>query len=330
MSFTPSPEQQQIIDFPTDRPLRVAAGAGTGKTTTIVLRLQAAIRSGTSPEQALGLTFTNKAAEELSDRLRESLPELAAEGREVEVTTYHGFAYGLLREFGAYVGIERDVRLISPGYVRELIHQELATADEYLHLDLTAPPQRVNETAMLMRQLADNLMTPAELIADPCPETTIEAKRWELAHIAHRVQTMKERLGVVDYGDLVRLVYRVLSEHPAVAARIAARYRMVLLDEYQDTDPAQRRLLTAVFAGGLAVTAVGGQSRRDATRRLPTGLPRGWRMNWLAARIAIFIESHGVLLFWNTSAQSREPATGRKQNVRSKSLGPFAVPSSRG
>ena len=257
MTFEPSTEQQRIVDFPADRPLRVAAGAGTGKTTTIVLRLQEAIRSGTTPEQALGLTFTNKAAEELSDRLRESLPELAAEGREVEVTTYHGFAYGLLREFGAYVGIERDIRLISPGYVRELIHQELETADAYLYLDLTAPPQRVNETAMLMRQLADNLRTPGDVIAEPCPETVVEAKRWELAQIAHRVQTTKERFGVVDYGDLVRLVHRLLSEHPAVAARIAARYRMVLLDEYQDTDPAQREMLRHLFAGGFPLTAVG-------------------------------------------------------------------------
>ncbi len=257
MTFTPSPEQQSIIDFPTDQPLRVAAGAGTGKTTTIVLRLQEAIRAGITPEQSLGLTFTNKAAEELSDRLRESLPELAAEGREVEVTTYHGFAYGLLREFGAYVGIERDVRLISPGYVRELIHQELATGAEYLYLDLTAPPQRVNETALLMRQLADNLRTPDELIAEPCPESVIEAKRWELAQVAHRVQTTKGRLGVVDYGDLVRLVHRLLSEHPAVAARIAARYRLVLLDEYQDTDPAQREMLRLLFSGGFALTAVG-------------------------------------------------------------------------
>jgi DNA helicase-2/ATP-dependent DNA helicase PcrA len=257
MTLAPSPEQQSIIDFPTDQPLRVAAGAGTGKTTTIVLRLQEAIRAGVSPEQTLGLTFTNKAAEELSDRLRESLPELAAEGREVEVTTYHGFAYGLLREFGAYVGIERDVRLISPGYVRELIHQELATGAEYLYLDLTAPPHRVNETAMLMRQLADNLKTPDALIAAPCPESLIEAKRWELAQVAHRVHTTKGRLGVVDYGDLVRLVHRLLSEHPAVAARIAARYRMVLLDEYQDTDPAQREMLRHLFSGGFALTAVG-------------------------------------------------------------------------
>ncbi len=257
MTFSPSPEQRRIIHFPTDRPLRVAAGAGTGKTTTIVLRLQEAIESGTRPEQALGLTFTNKAAEELSDRLREALPELAAEGREVEVTTYHGFAYGLLREFGAYVGVERDVRLISPGYVRELIHQELATAVAYRHLDLTAPPQRVNETATLMRQLADNLKTPGELIGEPCPDTPVAAKRWELAHIAHRVQTTKERLGVVDYGDLVRLVNRLFGEHPAMAARVAARYRMVLLDEYQDTDPAQREMLRRLFAGGFPLTAVG-------------------------------------------------------------------------
>ncbi|MCP3976504.1 MAG: ATP-dependent helicase [bacterium] len=257
MTFTPSTEQQQIIEFDEARPLRVAAGAGTGKTTTIVMRLQQAIRSGLEPEQALGLTFTNKATEELSDRLREALPELATEGREVEVATYHGFAYGLLREFGAYVGIERDVRLIGPGYVRELIHQELATSRDYDYLDLTSPPHRVSEVAVLMRQMADNLRSPADIVGTARPDEDVAAKRWELAQIAGRVQETKQRLGIVDYGDLVRLMHRLLGDHPAIAARIAARYRMVLLDEYQDTDPAQREMLRRLFMDGFPLTAVG-------------------------------------------------------------------------
>jgi len=257
MTISPTIEQRRIVQFALDEPLRVSAGAGTGKTTTIVLRLQAAIAAGMAPEQALGLTFTNKAAGELSDRLRTELPDLAAEGREVEVGTYHGFAYGLLREFGAYVGVERDVRLIGPGYVRELIHDELATGDGYEFLDLTSPPHRVGEVALLMRQLADNLASTATITSQPRPTSAVAGKRWELAQVAQRVATTKQRLGLVDYGDLVRLVHRLLSDNPFVAARIAARYRMVQLDEYQDTDPGQREMLRLLFGGGFPITAVG-------------------------------------------------------------------------
>lgn len=257
MSFVPSQEQMAIISFPNDRPLRVDAGAGTGKTTTIVLRLADAIESGISPERALGLTFTNKAAEELSDRLREAMPELARDGREVEVTTYHGFAYGLLREFGAYVGVERDVRLIGPGYVRELIHQELGTATDYRFLDLTSPPHRVSEAATLMRHLADNLCSADSVLAAGPPDEQIAGRRFELAQIVSRVQATKHQLGLVDYGDLVRLVHQLLEANPTVASRVAARYRMVLLDEYQDTDPAQREMLRLLFSDGFALTSVG-------------------------------------------------------------------------
>ena len=145
MKIVPTPEQQAIIDHRL-APLRVAAGAGTGKTTTIVMRLGALIESGIEPEEALGLTFTNKAAEELADRLRQRLPELAGSGREIAVTTYHGFAYGLLEEFGAIVGMERGTGVIGPGFQRQLIDDALAEGS-YEALDLTWPSGLVSSTS---------------------------------------------------------------------------------------------------------------------------------------------------------------------------------------
>jgi DNA helicase-2/ATP-dependent DNA helicase PcrA len=251
-----TPEQQAIVAHPLE-PLRVSAGAGTGKTTTIVLRLAALIEDGIDPEQALGITFTNKAAEELSDRLRERLPELAATGREVEVTTYHGFAYGILQEFGALVGMERGAAVIGPGFQRQLIEEGLATGN-HGPLDLTAPAHRVDESSALIRQLGDNLLTTAELTtAAPDPSDSVWDKRLALAAVADSYAEAKHRVGVVDYADLVRLAHRVVTEYPELAGRIRERYRAVLLDEYQDTDPAQRLLMVAVFGNGFPVTAVG-------------------------------------------------------------------------
>lgn len=256
MSIVPTSEQQAIIDHPLT-PLRVAAGAGTGKTTTIVMRLAALIEGGIEPEAALGLTFTNKAAEELADRLRRRLPELSSAGREVAVTTYHGFAYGMLEEFGAVVGMERGTGVIGPGFQRQLIDEALADAT-YDALDLTWRSGLVDYTATLSRQLGDNLLTTGDLVeAAPADPDPVWAKRQELAMISESYQVAKRRLGVVDYADLIRLAHRLVTEHPELATRIRARYGAVLLDEYQDTDPAQRQLMLAIFGAGFPITAVG-------------------------------------------------------------------------
>ena len=98
-SFTPSAEQAAVINRPME-PLRVDAGAGTGKTATLAGRIVYLVEKGeVEPEQVLGITFTNKAAGELADRIRTALGDAAGPGREVEVHTYHGFAARLLEQY---------------------------------------------------------------------------------------------------------------------------------------------------------------------------------------------------------------------------------------
>jgi len=254
MSFIPTPEQQAIIEYPL-LPLRVIAGAGTGKTTTIVQRLAHLVSAGMNPERAIGITFTNKAAEELASRLRDALPELADDGREVEITTYHGFAYGVLQEFGAIVGVERDTDIVGPGFVRQLFHEAIA-GGTYDELDLTWIPSRVDAAVDLGAQLARNLRGADEVIALG-GEDDVAGERMELAGIVARYDRAKRNLGVLDYGDLILLTHRLLSGYPEIANRVRNRYSVALLDEYQDTDPAQRELLRAVFGDGFPVTAVG-------------------------------------------------------------------------
>ena len=231
-TIRPSPEQQAIIDYPLE-PLRVDAGAGTGKTTTMALRLAQLLNSG-RVDAALGITFTNKASQELRERIDEmrTSPDLGA----VEVSTYHGFAHSLLSEFGAYVGVERSARLVTPGFVRQLMRDALGSGT-YKALDLAAPGQRIEEMAALHGQLSDNLGRPkdVELLAGD-----IGDKRAELLSALERYEQIKRQIGVVDYGDLIGLAHRLLHEVPAVVAQLRARFQVVLLDEYQDTNPAQR------------------------------------------------------------------------------------------
>ena len=251
-------EQKAIVDAPLV-PLRVSAGAGTGKTTTIVLRLKALLSRGIQPEAALGITFTNKAAGELADRLRAEFPDLSADGREIQVTTYHGFAYRLLQEFGALVGVERDTTVIGPAHQRQLFGEGLA-ATSFEYLDLTKPGGVLDKASTLAGQIGDNLIDP-EAVRSAAPLADVSDVTWatrvELLSLVEAYTDAKERLGVVDYADLVGRAHRLVAKHPEIARRVRARYRIVLLDEYQDTDPAQRELLRAIFGDGFPITAVG-------------------------------------------------------------------------
>jgi DNA helicase-2/ATP-dependent DNA helicase PcrA len=257
MTVTPSPEQQAVMDYPL-LPLRVTAGAGTGKTTTMALRLAAIIRRcQIAPEEALGITFTNKAAGELADRLRIHLPELASTGRQVEVTTYHGFARSLLAEFGPLVGVERGVEVITPGYARQLLREALG-AGPRVALDLTLPGRRVDELVTLAGQLGDHLCSPSDLLTVATGEDDeVSGRRFEMAEILQEYAARKRRLGVIDYDDMVFLSHRLVEAHPQIAENLRNRYRVALLDEYQDTNPAQRELFRRIFGDGFPVTAVG-------------------------------------------------------------------------
>src|SRR3990170_8974476 len=279
-TFSPSPEQWAVIEYPLE-PLRVAAGAGSGKTGTMAMRLAHFVTSGKiEPEQALGITFTNKAAGELADRVRGTIPEAAAEGREVEITTYHGFAHSLLSEFGPLVGVPRGVRIVTPGYTRQLIRDAIGRAARP-ELDLTQPGKVVDRVARLASSLGDHLRRARDLV--DLGEDAVARERTALAQVLDEYERRKAELGVVDFADLVTLAHRLVIEQEGLADRVRDRYRIVLLDEYQDTNPGQRELLRTIFGAGFPVTAVGDTDQtiyewRGASPRnfesFPTHFPR--------------------------------------------------------
>lgn len=254
-NFGPAPEQQAVVDYPL-APVRVAAGAGTGKTATIAMRIVRLVTElGIEPEAILGITFTNKAAAELGDRIRTALGSAVDSGREVEVHTYHGFAHQILREYGALVGVERGTGLITPTFSRQLIEVVMAGVD----LPALNPANRANvdDIRSLGSSLGDNLLVPQDIkIPDPPPNKGWESRTSLLTALVS-YQQEKTRRGVIDYSDLILAAFRLVDNFPEVAREIRSRYRAVMLDEYQDTNPAQRELLRKLFGGGFPVTAVG-------------------------------------------------------------------------
>lgn len=257
MSFQPSEEQQAILDYPL-APLRIAAGAGTGKTTTLAHRIARLVSDGIEPEQILGITFTNKAAEELAERVTTTLVDESdtATVRQVDVHTYHGFAASLLREFGPLVGVERSTAIITPTFGRQLFTDSLE-GGEYRQLDVTYRGI-VNKPAYMAATMGDHLVQAEDVRSlAPAEPDQIWLERLEIIGIVERYRAEKDRLGAVDYSDLIAKTHTLVVRFPEIASRIRSRYRAVFLDEYQDTNAAQREMLRSIFDAGFPVTAVG-------------------------------------------------------------------------
>ncbi|MEX1125583.1 MAG: ATP-dependent DNA helicase [Acidimicrobiia bacterium] len=257
--LTPSNEQAEILALGLDT-IRIRAGAGTGKTTTVAMVISNLIANHSlDPERILGITFTNKAASELADRVRSTIAGKVDEGRQVEIHTYHGFAAQVLSEFGALAGVDNRVKVITPTFSRQIL-SETFHHTTYQHLDIT------NRTTLdkirgLGDRLGDHLLEPGDLLDQGYPDDEIWDSRIEMLQTLQRYSEDKRRLGVVDYGDLVTLSTRILRAHPGLATEIRDRYQVVVLDEYQDTNPGQRVLLTTIFGDGFPVIAVGDEDQ---------------------------------------------------------------------
>ncbi len=263
-------------------PAVVVAGAGSGKTTVMAARVVWLVGSGqVQPEQVLGLTFTNKAAGELAARVRAALRQLGGPGADDDdlptVSTYHAYAGRLVQEHGLRLGVEPSARLLADATRFQLAERVLRQArGPFTSLDKTLP-SLVDDLLSLDGELAEHLVSPDELrafddaliaeladLADldkPTKDVLLVAssarKRRELLGLVEAYREQKRLRDLVDFGDQTALAARLAQECPDVGAVERERFRVVLLDEYQDTSVAQRRTLVGLFGGGHPVTAVG-------------------------------------------------------------------------
>ncbi|MFF6637836.1 ATP-dependent helicase [Streptomyces althioticus] len=280
-----TPEQTACIIAP-PAPQVIVAGAGSGKTTVMAARVVWLVGTGqVAPEQVLGLTFTNKAAGELAERVRTALIKAGVTDPdaidpdnppgEPVISTYHAFAGRLLTDHGLRIGLEPTSRLLAdatryqlaarvlreaPGLYPALTRSfpdlvgDLLTLDSELSEHLVRPGTLRAHDAELLRALENTKLSNADL--RKVPEAA--AARRELAELVERYRTAKRERDLLDFGDQIALSAR-LAGLPEVGRVLRDEFRVVLLDEYQDTSVAQRVLLAGLFGGGTGhpVTAVG-------------------------------------------------------------------------
>jgi DNA helicase II / ATP-dependent DNA helicase PcrA len=278
----PTPEQAAVVAAP-PTPLLVVAGAGSGKTETMAARVVWLVANGyVHTEQVLGLTFTRKASGELAHRVRTRLGQLQrrlggdeAFSGEPTVSTYHAFAARILTEHGVRAGYEPTARLLTEAARWQLVDELVRTYDGDMNAVAFAPSTVTDAVLALSEQLSEHLVTPDE-VARWVGRFTAEVRglpgrvyakvqqalerqqaRLQLLPLARRYRQAKREVEAVDFGDQVERAARLARDHPEVGATERERFRVVMLDEYQDTSHAQVVLLRSLFGDGHPVTAVG-------------------------------------------------------------------------
>ncbi|MHA7860578.1 UvrD-helicase domain-containing protein [Tessaracoccus sp. Y36] len=286
-----SDEQLACITAPLE-PAVIIAGAGSGKTTVMAARVVWLVGTGqVRPEQVLGLTFTRKAAAELAGRVADALARArvltGAEGEGAElVMTYDSFAARLVSEFGLRIGIDKDPVMITgasrfrlatrvvadaPGPFRSIsrlshhsIPERVLSLDAEMASHLVTPRQILEQSARSETAFLDAPLFRGKVMRDVAKALDATEERRELLSLVMRYQELKRRLGVVEFADQLRESVRLVTEVPDVGRELRHRFRVVLLDEYQDTSSAQVELLRRLFTGpvnsdamGFPVTAVG-------------------------------------------------------------------------
>lgn len=243
-------------------PLLVLAGPGTGKTTTLVESVAARIARGGDPERVLVLTFSRKAAVELRDRMALRI----GAARAPQATTFHSFCYALVRAHQDSDLFVEPLRLLS-GPEQDVAVRELLAGQpdlERLGLAHVRWPDELR-ACLTTRGFADEvravLARSRELGLSPEALDAFASRSgrpdWgaAAAFLAEYLDVL-DMQGVLDYAELVHRAV-LLAGRPGVAERLAAQYDAVYVDEYQDTDPAQVRLLRALAGGGRTLVAFG-------------------------------------------------------------------------
>ncbi len=234
-----NPEQKEAATT-INGPVLVLAGAGTGKTSVITARIAYMIEQGIPPESILGVTFTNKAAKEMRERIRniaarheaDISPEAASA---VTLGTFHSFCARVLRRDIRYAGNYNSNFSIADTADQTSIARQAAAELGYSKDEIPTA-----EAVAYIGRCKNKMWSPEDALADAAQNRPAENI---LAEIYERYQKLLELQNMVDFDDMLLLSVRILEKYPDVLKRYQEQYRYLLVDEYQDTNAAQFRLI---------------------------------------------------------------------------------------
>ncbi|HNT29804.1 MAG TPA: ATP-dependent DNA helicase [bacterium] len=272
--------QKQAVTH-AEGPILVIAGAGTGKTRVITTRIAYLIEQGLArPDEILALTFTDKAAEEMANRVDELMPLGYSE---MQISTFHRFCDRLLRERGLDIGLNTDFTILSKAEQWLLLKEHLFEFDLEYYRPLGNPYRFIDALLTHFSRAKDEIVTPAEYLeyakwrateggieiqnskykmqnAKLDAEQEEAIKTWEVANAYVKYQELlvaDPKQTRLDFGDLILYALQLLREHPSVCAQYQKTFSYVLVDEFQDTNYAQNELVKLIAGERKNIMVVG-------------------------------------------------------------------------
>ena len=234
---TLNPEQLEAV-LHEGSPLLILAGAGTGKTRVITSKIAYLVKErGFQPESILAVTFTNKAAREMRERA--AILEPSCE--RAVIRTFHSFGAWFLRRNASAVGLDSNFVIYDDGDSSELIHATLPQLSK----------QECNRYASLIARAKDYYLEPDS------PNLDVSIRDEDFRRIYALYEQRLRDTGNVDFGDLIRLPTKILTDDEAIARRTKQRFRVILVDEYQDSNVAQFLLLQRLAGPETYICVVG-------------------------------------------------------------------------
>jgi DNA helicase II / ATP-dependent DNA helicase PcrA len=259
-------ESQQAAAHSTHTPLLVAAGPGTGKTRTLVGRILHLLNEDIAPDKIVALTFSNKAGEEMRERVERFASDDASK---IWIGTFHAFGLELLRRYWQEAALPPRARVLDPVDALFILERHLPQFGLDHYQNLYEPTTHLAAILAAISRAKDELVSPdryAELAetmlvcarSQSDAEETRKAERAvEVARVYHFYQNHLERNGLLDFGDLIFRTVRLLREQEAVRAELQEQYLHVLVDEYQDVNRACGVLLGLLANRGEGLWVVG-------------------------------------------------------------------------
>jgi superfamily I DNA/RNA helicase len=239
------------------------AGPGTGKTQTLTARVEGLLSDGVDPRSILLLTFSNKAAGEMADRIALKSKNAAAA---MWIGTFHAFGLDVIRRFHVELDQPKNPRLLDLTDAVELLEQEFPRLDLVHYRNLYDPTQNIANILKAISRAKDEVIDGQRYeelaikmlrVAATSEEKMAAEKAIEVARVYQAYETLKRRAGCIDFGDLVSLPVLLLEGNDTIQQHLESLYDHVLVDEYQDVNRSSVRLLQALCRDGEKLWAVG-------------------------------------------------------------------------